>query len=88
MTLATVDSAFVGEASPWRIDLISILFQRRYAIGSSYTASHRSKSATLVKYNKSSAKTSTRSIFNPSPALKGISSSYGDKQDLLDLLRE
>jgi hypothetical protein len=31
MTLATVDSAFVGEASPWRIDMRSILFQRCYA---------------------------------------------------------
>jgi hypothetical protein len=35
MTLATVDSAFVGEASPWRIDMRLILFQRRYANGSS-----------------------------------------------------
>jgi hypothetical protein len=35
MTLATVDGAFVGKASPWRIDMRSTLFQRRYANGSS-----------------------------------------------------
>jgi hypothetical protein len=28
MTLATVDGAFVGEASPWRIDMRSILFHQ------------------------------------------------------------
>jgi hypothetical protein len=27
MTLATVDGAFVGEASPWRIDMRSIEFR-------------------------------------------------------------
>jgi hypothetical protein len=41
MTLATVDGALVGvggafalaKASPWRIEMRSILFQRRYANG-------------------------------------------------------